>query len=193
MRIPLQFRPCKAEQGLSLIELMIAMVILAVGLSSLTILFMYATASNARNNKDTSATLLAKTVLEQISAQHPNSSAPILLTDCAGNQFTIATAGGAAPNGVGATLLQDSASFQYGGIDQTQSYSAVPNGYAMVYTDCGTNGKQITYDVRWNVMTISANTTRLITVSARQSGITNTQLGGRFFAIPVSLRGIGGP
>ena len=31
-------------------------------------------------------------------------------------------------------------------------------GYAMYYVDCGPNGQQSTYDVRWNVLTIDAYT-----------------------------------
>lgn len=183
----------KPERGMTLVEVLIAMVILAVGMGSLLILFLGATNSANRNNKDTSGTLLAQMVLDQISAQHPNSTATITLTDCAGNQWTVATAGGAAPSGTGANLDQNTNSLSYGSIDQTQLYSAIPANYAMQYTDCDTGGHQTVYDVRWNVMTVTANSTRMITVSARQANIASNQLGNARFAIPVTLRGIGGP
>jgi len=59
----------------------------------------------------------------------------------------------------------------------------------MVYTECETNGRQTTYDVRWNIQTFTTNT-RLITVGARQN--TRTAAGGLRFAIPITLKTIGG-
>src|ERR1700721_4415243 len=93
-----------------------------------------------RNSKDTSATLLAQMVIEQISAQHPNSNATISVTDCAGNVWTVATAGGASPNGAGANLVTTSTSLNYGGSDPTQAYSNITTNYAMKYVDCGGGG-----------------------------------------------------
>lgn len=46
------------------------------------------------------------------------------------------------------------------------------------------------YDVRWNVLNIDTYT-RLITVSARMVSPSN-QLGGKVYALPVTVRGIGG-
>src|SRR5579859_2130150 len=183
----------KPQQGMTLIEVLIAMLVMTVGMGGLLALFMTAATSTNRNSKDTSATLLAQMVLQQISAQHPDSTATINLTDCAGNAWTVATAGGASPAGAGAAVDQNSASLSYGSIDQTQQYAAVSANYAMQYTDCDTNGHQTVYDVRWNVMTITANSTRLITVTARQNNVTSNQLGNARFAIPVTLRGIGAP
>ena len=165
---------------------------LAVGMGGILVLFLNSTVSNNRNMRDTSSTLLAQMILEQISSQSYNSNATITVADCAGNQWTVASAPGAAPNGAGANLDQNSSSFTYGGIDQTQAYSAIPANYAMQYQDCDTNGHQDVYEVRWNVMTITANETRLITVSARQANLSSGQLGNARFAIPVTLRGIGG-
>jgi type IV pilus assembly protein PilV len=183
-----------SQSGMTLIELMIAMLILAIGLGGITNLLVVAMATDNRNSKDTSATLLAQMVIEQISAQHPNSNAAISVTDCAGNVWTIATTGGASPNGNGATLLTSSTSAGYGGIDQTQAYTSVTANYAMKYVDCGgvgNTGVPTTYDVRWNVMTIAANYTRLVTASARP--VTASHLGGQMFALPVTLRAVAGP
>jgi len=170
------------------------MVILAVGLGGLVNVLVVAMATDNRNSKDTSATLLAQMVIEQISAQHPNSSASISITDCAGNSWTIATAGGASPNGTGATLVTSSSSAAYGSIDQTQAYANIPANYAMQYVDCGgvnNTGVPTTYDVRWNVMTVAANYTRLVTASARP--LNANALGGIQFALPVNLRAVAGP
>ena len=102
--------------------------------------------------------------------------------------WSVATAPGASPNGAGATL---SAS---GVIDQTQLYANITTNYAMKYVDCANGGPKMTYDVRWNVMSVSTNTsTRLITASARLLNSPAGRLGNQFFALPVNLRGIGGP
>ncbi len=186
--------PRKSQAGMTLIELMIAIMILAIGMGALTNLLVVAMATDNRNAKDTSSTLLAQMVVEQISAQHPNSNATISVTDCAGNAWTIATAGGASPNGTGANLVTTSTAVNYGGIDQTQAYSNVTANYAMKYVDCGgagNTGVSTTYDVRWNVMTIDANYTRLVTVSARP--INANALGGIQYALPVNLRAVSGP
>ena len=182
----------KTEKGTTLIELLVAMFILTVGMGAMLVLFMNSSVSNNRNVRDTSSTLLAQMILEQISAQHVNSNTAIVVTDCKGVQWTVATAGGAAPNGQGANLDNNNASPTYGGIDQTQAYAAIPANYAMQYTDCDPNGQQAIYEVRWNVMTITANASRLITVSARQANLNANQFGGAHFAVPVTLRGIGG-
>lgn len=178
------------ERGALLLELMIAMLVLSIGLGALTTLIAACMSTNNRNGKDTSATLLAQKVIEELSAQNTNSTVAVLLTDCAGNTWTIpSTQGTAAPSGQGAALATSASSPYYGGIDFAQSVGAVPAGFSMQYVDCNANGSQTTYDVRWNVMSVTANSTRLITASARQKGsIAN----GLRYAIPVTLRAIGG-
>ena len=186
--------PRKSQAGMTLIELMIAIMILAIGMGALTNLLVVAMATDNRNAKDTSSTLLAQMVVEQISAQHPNSNATISVTDCAGNSWTVAAAGGASPNGAGANLVTTSTSLNYGGIDPTQAYSNITANYAMKYVDCGgagNTGVPTTYDVRWNVMTIDANYTRLVTASARP--LNANALGGIQFALPANLRAVAGP
>ena len=92
--------------------------------------------------------------------------------------------------------MTNSSTYGYGGIDQTQSYSTITSGYAMQYVDCGSptnGGVATTYDVRWNVMTVDASQTRLVTASARPLAASTNTLGGRFFAFPVTLRAVGGP
>jgi Tfp pilus assembly protein PilV len=179
-----------SERGAMLIELMIAMLVLATGLGALTTLIAACMITDNRNSKDTSATLLAQKVIEELSAQNTNSSNAVTLSDCAGNTWTIpSTQGTAAPSGQGAALATSAASPYYGGIDFTQSIGAVPAGFSMQYVDCSLNGAQTTYDVRWNVMSVTANSTRLITASARQRGSIND---GLHYAIPVTLRAVGG-
>ena len=176
--------------GFSLIELMIAIAVLAIGMSALAGLFTTAVMNNGRSKGDTTATMLAQTILEKIAAQPASSAAPFTLTDCnppGGTNWTIATAGAVSP-GAGANL--DSATAN---IDFTQSYSAVTTNYKMQFVSCGSNGRQAIYDVRWNIQTIVANRTRVITVSARpQTAGNTTSVSNLLFALPVTLRTVGG-
>lgn len=119
-------RERKGQAGFTLIELMVAMVVLAVGLGALSTLFISATLSNNKNSRNSTATMLAQLVLEQISSQSPNSTATIFLQDCAGNTWAIATTGAAAPSGAGALLDNTSTDYSYGGINPTQAYASVP-------------------------------------------------------------------
>jgi Tfp pilus assembly protein PilV len=181
----------KTDRGTTLIELMISMVVLAIGLGAITILLTGAMASNNKSSRDMTATLLAQMVMEQISAQHVYSSyTTINVTDCAGNSLTIATTPGVAGTGNGANLNSN------GTIDFTQSYSTLSaSNYAMQYVDCSVSGgTQTTYEIRWNIMAVSTNTTsRLITTGARVLPSSTSLLGGPIFALPVTLRGIGAP
>jgi prepilin-type N-terminal cleavage/methylation domain-containing protein len=191
----------KSQRGMTLLELMIALVVLAVGLGGLTNVLAIAVATDNWNNKDTSATLLSQMVIEQISAQAGNinaadveSTSPITVTDCQGTAWTIDTTPGTLGTGNGATLVTNTSSFYYGDIDQTQAISTIPSGYAMQYVDCGNSSQSLpstTYDVRWNVMTIgNGGYARLITASARPiaSGVRGAQ-----FVLPVNLRLVAGP
>ena len=55
---------------MSMIELMIAMVVLAIGLGALSSLFVLASATDNKNSRATSSALLAGKVIEQINAQN---------------------------------------------------------------------------------------------------------------------------
>jgi type II secretory pathway pseudopilin PulG len=164
---------------MSMMELMVGMAVLAVGMTAVTALFHSAILTNNRAKSDTSATMLAQTVLEKIAAQPATQNAAISVTDCGGapTTWTIATAGAAAPGNSGA-------------IDFTQTYADVPANYKMLFAGCGAGGRQTTFDVRWNVQTVTANT-RLITVAARPLGAIGANRPTQF-APPVSLRSIGG-
>ncbi|MGH9579732.1 MAG: hypothetical protein ACRD2R_01955, partial [Terriglobales bacterium] len=165
------------------------------------ILITTAIASNNRNKLDTTATAISQMVLERIAAQSvstvqncltPTSVPCVRIQDCrpasAGGpqSWTIATAG-AGGSGQGAKV--DVAT---GNIDYIQTYAAVPANYKMLFVSCGAAGQQATYDVRWNVQTITGFS-KLVTVSTRQIGAT---AGGaqqlKFFAPPVTLRTIAG-
>jgi len=171
---------------MSMIELLIAMTVLAIGMAGIMILISGAIASNSRNRLDTTATTLSEMVMERIVAVGPKSTTTFTITDCNGNSFTIDPAGADAP-GRGATLNNNEVSF-------SSLTSGTPTtGYTMRYVACGSGGSQATYDVRWNVTNFKkVGTTVLskyVTVSARQVGGAGT---GRellkYFAPPVTLR-----
>jgi Tfp pilus assembly protein PilV len=179
----------QAERGSMLIELLISMAVLAIGLGGVLGLLVSSVLTNSKSGKDTTSTMVAEHVIEQISAQPANAVANLSITDCAGTTWNISTAGAAlgAGSGVnggnGANLTNNAI------VDWTQSYGNVPVNYAMNYVSCGSGGRQVTYDVRWNIIQMSANA-RMIIVSARPAN--SVAVGGLKYVIPVNLRTIGG-
>jgi prepilin-type N-terminal cleavage/methylation domain-containing protein len=174
-------RTVKSESsGLTLIELLIALSIGAVGLTAVIGLFVVAMANNSRSSRDTTATLLSQSVLEQVLLAGTNNVATIGLTDCLGNNFTINAVGAVSP-GAGAPLTAS------GDIDF--SAAAPANNYSMTYNVCRANGQTVPYDVRWNVldMDVSGTTvfTRQVRVSAKPIGTTAANS----YMLPVTLRG----
>lgn len=180
----------RRERGSMLLELLIAMVVLLVGLGGLLSLLVSSLYTNNSARNDTTSTMLAEHVIEQISAEPANSSLPLTITDCAGTAWDVETADALKAAGSGGSNGGNGASLTPAGIiDWTQSYSSVPNGYKMQYVGCGAGGRQAVYDVRWDVITMS-NYTRMIIISARPND--STTVGGLHFIVPVNLRTIGG-
>jgi Tfp pilus assembly protein PilV len=179
----------KGERGSMLIELLISMVVLAIGLGGVLAVLVSSVLTNSKSGKDTTSTMVAEHVLEQISAQPANAVATLSITDCAGTAWNIATAGaalgaGSSVNGGNGANLTNNAI-----IDWTQAYAGVPVDYKMQYVSCGTGNRQVTYDVRWNVIQMT-NYTRMTIVSARPAN--SNMVGGLKFVVPVNLRTIGG-
>jgi type II secretory pathway pseudopilin PulG len=180
----------RRQRGSFLLESLIAMIVLAIGLGGLSSLLIASLYTNHRSSQDTSSTMVAEHVLEQISSQPANSVAALSLTDCAGTAWSISTQGHAQGAGSGGSYGGDGARLTSGGvIDWTQTYGAVPAGYAMRYVDCGNGGRQTVYDVRWNLITMSTFA-RMAIISARPSGAPAN--GGLRFVMPANLRTIGG-
>lgn len=154
------------QAGMSMIELLVAGMVMVVGFLGVMILITTAIATNNRNRLDSTGTMLAQAVMEQIKSGNIGSGTS-LVSDCSGNPpYTINTAIGGAPL-TGAT------------IDYTQ---AQVSGYSMNYVIC--NGtSQTTYDVRWNVAAVGGN--YIVTVSSKMKN-QGTNL--RYFALPVTLR-----
>ena len=171
-----------SQRGTSLIELMIASLVLIVGVLGCAVLIPLAIGTNSKNRQQSNSTVIAQMTTEKISSASSAGSATLTITDCAGAASTINITG--STGGTGATLLSS------GSIDfsQVQGSSSAPPGYYMSYTSCGTSGRQSTYDVRWNIQTPSSYV-KLVTVSARLKGAgTNAIL----FSLPVTIRSMVG-
>jgi prepilin-type N-terminal cleavage/methylation domain-containing protein len=181
------------ESGLTLIELMIAMTVLAVGLAGIMAIVIASLYSNSRNRTDTGATMLSQMVIEQMADVPANANTVLTVTDCAGTPWRIdTTAGGAS------AALKTTDNFPVwtrSDIDfnVAATYGASPgSGYGMAYVACGTNGSTgLTYDVRWNVQASGGGTTKTVVVAARIRGTAGTTAGGAqniYFAIPAQLK-----
>ncbi|PYY00311.1 MAG: hypothetical protein DMG64_17235 [Acidobacteria bacterium] len=183
-----------SNSGFSLIELLIAMIVLVVGLLGGMIVILTAIASNARNRFDTAAVALAQSTMDRIvvltiSAGIQTTS----ITDCDGTAHSMTTAPGGAP-------LVDLSGISNGvqAIDFTQNPVA---GYQMLYKLCATGaadglptGNPQLYDVRWNVSNpINGGSTELVLVAAKN--VTEDGNGARqtrFFNVPATLRALRG-
>jgi type IV pilus assembly protein PilV len=186
--MPKRRRPAGRQAGMGLIELMIAMFVLAVGLIGVLGMILAAMASNNRNQSDTGATFVAQFVIEQIGAAGAASS--LTLTDCSGNVQTLTLT--PSTTGAGATLYTTVTapdSSLVNTIDWTQLSTAVTSGYQMNWDMCDANNIKQTFDVRWNVMDMSttlSGQTKMITVGARPRAAQTTEI--RRFALPATLR-----
>ena len=162
---PQGHKKSRESKGFSMVETMIAIVILAVGVMSLATLMPYATQNDYRSRMDTTATFIAARQLEQMLAQ------PYIVTnftsaaDGAGNTANIIVSCGAPGCAAGATVVGGLISFA----------GAAPNGYGRIYTipASGVAGSPKvnggTYDVRWNVSQ-NASGVRTILIAARPQG-----------------------
>ena len=157
------------ERGLTLIELMIALVVLMVGVVGSMYLIGLSIGGNGRSRQQSNSTAIAQMMVEKISSVKASTSPSLTITDCAGNSFTVSTA-------VGGSALTSS-----GVVDFTQS---AVNNYQILFTDCATGGMQFTYDVRWNI-TQPAPYVKFLTVSAQKK---NAGKDPRYFSLPVTIR-----
>ncbi|HLZ40239.1 MAG TPA: prepilin-type N-terminal cleavage/methylation domain-containing protein [Candidatus Sulfotelmatobacter sp.] len=177
MRHAFRNRQRKHQHGFSLLEFLIAMVILTIGVGGLLPLLLASITLDKKTAGDTTSVMVAEVVLEQMSSAGANYSGvlPNPLQDCANppNSWNVdmtsnpvgglGTGSGGPNGGNGANLTNQ------GAIDWTQDYATIPAGYAMRYVACSTtNDTPVTYEVRWDVIrTSSSDSTKLVVVSAR--------------------------
>ncbi|HTA60140.1 MAG TPA: hypothetical protein VK805_18450 [Candidatus Baltobacteraceae bacterium] len=166
------------ERGTSLIELMIACLVLMVGVMGVVSLIPIAIAENGRNRQQSNSTVISQMVMEKILSVPAGTSTILSISDCTPTAFSINTTGSAGA-GTGATLQATG--------DVNFSVAA-PGGYSMLYTACGAGGAQSVYDVRWNIQAPSAYV-KLITISTRLKGSGNNAT---LFSLPVTIRSMSG-
>jgi prepilin-type N-terminal cleavage/methylation domain-containing protein len=173
-----------SQRGFTLLELMIAAMVMAIGLTGGLLLVLTSLANDSRSKTDSTATVLSQMTMEMISSVSAGSSATVTINDCnptsGSASHTINTAGSG--SGSGASLTSG------GAIDFT---AGTVGGYSMTFYTCqaSTSDRQALYDVRWNVKTLSPNA-KLVTVGARVSNADTNQA--TRFAVPVTLRMIVG-
>jgi prepilin-type N-terminal cleavage/methylation domain-containing protein len=177
-----------SQSGLTLVELMIALTVLAVGLAGIMAIVIAALFSNNHNRTDTSATWLSVMVIQQMGEIPAGTNTVFTIKDCAGTTWNVNTAAG------GATLrgTNNSPSWVANDIDFTAAsgYGAAPgNGYGMLYQACGTNGSNgIKYDVRWNIAN-NIEQTKTVIVGAKIIGSASGQQN-YYFSMPVQMKTI---
>lgn len=166
----------RAQSGMTILELVIALTVLTVGMGGIMVLFTIAISTNSRNKVDTQSVLTSQMFLEQLAT---SSASSFTITDCSSNAITVTTAAG------GAALDANKK------IDWTQASGSVPSGYLQTYVSCaGSTNTQVTFEVRWNITT-SAITgltgTKLISISSRPK---NATANGLYIAVPITLHTI---
>ena len=200
------------EAGMTLVELMIAITVLAIGMLGTMGMIVMGMQTNSRSKTDTTATVLDQEIIEGFSTlkQYPQPTF-VTIYDCAlgagaANAHEANLGQGALPAGSGATLYTAGTApttAQVGDIDWSQpvptlATSTTP-GYAMEYRTC--NGD--IYEIRWNVMDLtpaappagSSGRLSLLTVSARpRSAVVANAAGSQsravLYAWPVTLRAL---
>src|SRR5262245_22266112 len=166
------------QAGMSMVEVMVATMILLI--SSLGVIGLVWTAilMNNRNKVDSTQTMLAESIIEQVNSTIIGSENSAL-TDCDGTTWKISTTpGGVALSGPN--------------VDFTEADQ--PDDYFMTYilrSPCEAGGAfQASYDVRWHVDIVGAaefmpTNTYLVTVGAKREGSKDSSI---VDSAPINLR-----
>ncbi len=197
------------EGGFTLVELMVAIAVLAIGMLGGMAMIVMGMQTNYRGKTDTAATMLDQEIIEKFATlkNYPKPTT-INITDCAvaGASTHLADIGQAASPGNGAVLYTAGTApttSQIGDVDWTQATPTLATtttaGYGMRYQICSGD----IYEVRWNITNLtpavppagSSGRLSLLTVSARPvSAVVATAAGAAnqavLYARPVTLRSL---
>jgi hypothetical protein len=177
-----QKKKLDSQAGITMIEMLMAGTILVITSMGMIGLIVGSIATNNRNKMDSTQSMLATSILEQINSTFIGSGTSSL-TDCAGTSWTVDTSVGVSGS-AGAALSGAAIDF---------SETSPPTGYFMTYilnSPCTSTGtRQGIYDVRWHLDHITGTSTYMLTVSSKFKGHGE---GDRFFALPVTLRVMAG-
>ena len=161
-------KSARQQRGFTLIEMMIAVVMILVGLVAVAQLVSASIFLNSANRDDSTSIVLAQNELNQFVNQ-PLSS--FSYTDNLGNVCTLGTA---ATGWAGSPIIPSSDNRQV--IDYSQ---ATVNGYSFTWIDPN-DPSGASYDVRWAVYNFASGSGKRFIVGARKTG------GNRPF-LPVTL------
>jgi type II secretory pathway pseudopilin PulG len=170
-------RPRKQEEGFSILEMLIATVILLVGLVAVAQLVPASVLLNYRNRMDSSALVFAQRQLDQILDQPLTSNS---FLDALGNTCQLGNP--ATPNVIQGSNVVSINNQPLIDFSQPAGAPAPTNGYSFTYQDLSDpNGT--TYDVRWAVI-ITGNGS---TASSKRFILGVRQAGGSGFFLPITL------
>ncbi len=163
----------KGQEGFSILEMMIATIILLVGIVGVAQLVPASILLNQKNRTDSSALVFAQRELDQMLDQPLSANA---FTDTQGNFCSLGNpATTNAPQGNPVLIINSQAFIDFG------ASTGVPN-YSFTYQDpSDPNGS--TYDVRWAVIITGDGTT----VSAKRFILGVRQQGGSGFVLPITV------
>lgn len=188
------------QRGMTLLELLIAITVLAIGMLGASGMIIAGIQSNTRNKTGSTAVVLDQEILETF-ATYKNypTTGYVVMTDC-GSSVASANAHNAAVVdstgvGSGATLYTTATAplpSQVGDINWTVAAptlaTSTVSGYAMQYETC--SGDK--YEVRWNITAVNPNASgnakaSLLTVSSRQVAAAGSR-SSVLFSNPTTLR-----
>ena len=165
-----------SQEGFSILEMLLATVILLVGLVAIAQLVPASILLNYRNRTDSSALVFAQRELDQMLAQPLNpSSSPPSFTDAEGNLCYLGDP--TQPNQLRGTNVV----LGLGNVPIIDFGSTVPN-YNFTYQDV-TDPSGVSYDVRWAVITTGDGAS----ASSKRFILGVRQVGGNGYFQPITL------
>jgi prepilin-type N-terminal cleavage/methylation domain-containing protein len=160
MMRPISKRPRRKQKGFTLIEMMIAILVILVGLVAVAQLVAASIFLNTANREDSTSMVIAQNEINQFAAQPLGS---FTYTDTAGHVCTLGSSG-TTGSFVGSPVATSGDNRQV--IDFTQ---AAVSGYNFTMADPN-DPYNANYEVRWAVYTFSGTSGKRFIVGVRRQG-----------------------